>query len=207
MTRHRDDLLETLPGWLQQALAQLPKETALPAGLQGRVLNALARAGALRLQRSWRISQISAPWLSAAAVAVLALGIGLGSLLGGPPGESSQEAAREPWILILYADGSYGTTSPVTREERVREYSAWARRLDAAGALESSGELPEEGILLETVGGRVVEAATVPHSDLGIVAGYFLLRAGSREEALAFARDCPFLRHGGRISLRRVAIG
>jgi hypothetical protein len=36
------------------------------------------------------------------------------------------------------------------------------------------------------------------------VSGFFLIRAGSLDEAEAIARDCPHLRHGGRVLVRDV---
>ena len=58
-------------------------------------------------------------------------------------------------------------------------------------------------------GGRVVSSSgesAVPAPDSqGGVAGYFVFGAKSLEDAVAIARSCPHVKHGGRITVRAVA--
>ena len=44
-------------------------------------------------------------------------------------------------------------------------------------------------------------------SDAGVMSGFFVIKAASREEAIAIAKTCPHLRHGGRVAVRPVPSG
>jgi hypothetical protein len=56
-------------------------------------------------------------------------------------------------------------------------------------------------------GERVLRAGSPPASaadTAGALLGFFLVRAGSLDEAETLARGCPHLRHGGTIAVREV---
>jgi hypothetical protein len=38
----------------------------------------------------------------------------------------------------------------------------------------------------------------------GVLAGYFIIGAASLEEARSIARDCPHLKYGGSVEIRRI---
>jgi hypothetical protein len=80
------------------------------------------------------------------------------------------------YVLLLYEDESFAPDRPL--RELVGEYTAWA--------------------------GADIGPAQ-PRSELGVVAGLFVIRAADETGALAIARTCPHLRYGGRVVVHPVA--
>ena len=208
MTSAPDDPQVAEDSGPEPALSSLATEHRPPPELEGRVLESLRSRGLIgRTSRPLRTPRAAPATLAAIAALVLlalALGWGLGVRSAASAALAPAAVAGEDWMLLLYEDGSYRSPPPEGRAARIREYAEWARRLEAAGALVSAGELDATGTLLVRAGERVVEEARVPASDLGVVAGYFVIRADSYRHALALANGCPHLEHGGRVSLRRV---
>lgn len=176
----------------KSALAGLPADAALPAGLEDRVVEALRVRGLVRGTRHARYP----PGLAAAVAASLfACGVVTGLLVRGstPRGES---AATEPtYLLLLYPGPGYVAGDAADEAKRVAEYGAWAGRLRRDGQLLGAEKLGGQAVVLE--GGGRTSAGDGPQ-------GYFLIRARSLEEARAIARGCPHLGHGGRVTVQVV---
>ena len=90
-------------------------------------------------------------------------------------------------------------------ERRASEYWAWASDLSARGLLVAAGDLRwEPGLRLDTSGPSM---AAVDVGAPDFVVGMFTVRATDYEEARSIALECPHLRYGGTVSVRRVAAG
>jgi len=165
----------------RQALRTMAEAPPPPAVLE-RVLDELGRSGRLckRRMAGWTLS-------AAASLVLFAGGFTVGQRRPTPAGD-----ARPRYLLLLY-DATAST--PQEEAARVSEYGAWARRLGAAGHLKAGEKLKDEAFVLGPA------AREAEHGRLG---GYFLVAAASLDEALAIARDCPHLRHGGRVVLRPI---
>jgi hypothetical protein len=159
-----------------RAMAQAPP----PPEVLERVLEELGRSGHLRQRRlaAWTLS-------AAASVALFVGGLLVGERRASPAGDP-----RPLYMLLLY---DVAVTTPQEEAARVSEYGAWARRLHAAGHLKAGEKLKDEAFVL----GPPVGAA-----EDGRLGGYFLVAAADLEQALAIARDCPHVRHGGRVVVR-----
>jgi hypothetical protein len=102
--------------------------------------------------------------------------------------------------FILFLDDPQGRERDAEEAGRVREYGAWARQQRAAGLLVGGEKLEPTALALEGDGPPVPTA--VPAA---VVGGYFIVVASDLEAAVAIARTCPHLRHGGRIVIRPIA--
>ena len=96
-------------------------------------------------------------------------------------------------MLLLYGAQA---TSADEEQARVEEYSAWAAEQAAAGRLIAAERLGEVTSVL-----GAAPAGAAPGAE---PAGFFLIRAASAEAAAAIASDCPHLRYGGSVVVRRV---
>ena len=100
------------------------------------------------------------------------------------------------------------TTIPVPRRRRPRkrpassEYSAWAGALAASRSLVGAEKL--RGAEVTFVRDREERREARLQSPGGLLGGFFLVRAATEAEAQRIARECPHLRHGGRVVLRPV---
>ena len=201
MTKPDDEL----PRDLADGLRVQARDEAPPVELEDRVVAALraeGRRGAIprpagRRPRTGPGSARRAAALTAIATGVaFALGVGLGHHVRTVP-DAQDRLPR--FALFLYQPPA-SLADPTGRADRVAEYRAWARSLAEQGLLVGADKLSRHGLLLSGTGTneRLVE------SPEGVVSGFFLIRARSLEEALALARSCPHLRHGGRIALRPI---
>ena len=180
-----------------------------PADLEARVVRRLEREGLLTSDIAQELSmkKIHLAWGIAATVllvAGLAVGRSWPEMAPAEPQSSAAPAAsdqRPLFALMLYEDASYVAAG--SHEDRVAEYTAWARSLAERGHLVDGAELASNGVLLAQTGPR---ADVVPTSSQGVLAGYFIIRAADRDEAERIARECPHLKYQGTISLRPIAM-
>jgi hypothetical protein len=103
----------------------------------------------------------------------------------------------------LYEDAAFQPT--VSQRDLVAEYSAWADSLRRQNTLVMGEELgQEDAAVLVGFGGAVTVSPGDVETVAGKLAGLFIVRAFTGEEALALARQCPHLKYGGRVALRRL---
>jgi len=179
-------------------LRALDREAAPPPALKDRVIRSLRRRGLLRRRGrpGWR-----APGAIAAALALFSLGWAVGRR---PVSLPSAVDSRPAFALLLYEGGDFRRDQ--SEAESIAEYGAWAATLRARGTLVKGEALDTAARLLRPTpqgGGGLVDTRDAV-SDQGVLAGFFIIHARDAAEALAIARTCPHLRHGGRIALRPV---
>lgn len=160
-----------------------------------------AALGAPRPRRAPRRPPV--PW--AAAAALFVAGFACAWLLRperATPGERLTDAGPDAWLLLLHEPPG-AALEPAAEAAAVAEYAAWARALAGEGRLVAGEKLADEpGWRLDPGG---APGGPLPSLDeAGGVAGYFVLRAPDRAAALALARGCPHLSHGGWIEVRRI---
>ncbi len=170
-------------------LGKLRADIQPPPDLEARVRASLMSQGLLRRPRA-----LAPIWGLAAGIAAIGLfmaGLTLGRALapgGGEPGPR--------YALLLYDPAGFDRTIP--ESTLVEEYRGWAESLGQRLAL--GEKLGGQGRLLSNGG----EATLDESAQTGPLGGLFIVRAGSWEEAVAIARSCPHLRHGGMIAVRRI---
>jgi hypothetical protein len=108
------------------------------------------------------------------------------------------------FMLILHQPpGALQRLSPEEMQQKVQKYQAWLDKIRSGGRYVSSEKLGEEGGKLLSLNRGRLHIMDGPYSEAKeVVAGYFVFRAASYEEAVELTRDCPFL-EDGRIELRQ----
>jgi hypothetical protein len=175
----------------KSALAGLPAESALPAGLEDRVVEALRARGLVGGSKPAR----HRGWQAAAAAAIFVCGVGSGLLLRRPASPAGRAAAESTYLLLLYPGPGYVAGDAADEAKRVAEYGAWAGRVRLEGRLLGAEMLGAPALVLDADG--LSASGEGPQ-------GYFLVRARSLDEARSIARGCPHLGHGGRITVQVV---
>ena len=184
-----------------------PNSLQPPDELEDRVVAQLSEAGLLVRSATVKESSMKAIHLrwGLAATVLIAAGVWAGTQIPAsvePVPQSQTPAAqdtRPAYALMLYEDANYQAPAEGEHAARVAEYSAWARKLASEGNLVDGAELLDRGILLHRDRPR---SETVPMGTEGLLAGYFVIRASSLEEAESIAADCPHLAYGGSVSVR-----
>jgi hypothetical protein len=109
------------------------------------------------------------------------------------------------FMLILHEfPGTFTKLSPTEIQEILGKYGAWTSKLAQSGKLVSGQKLQDEGGKI--LSGRGGEPAIVdgPYSETKeVIAGYFVIKASSYEEAMELASESPHLPFG-RIEIRQV---
>ncbi len=179
---------------LRLELARLPRELIPPEGLETRVVAALHERGWLPAARPrpnlWR--------LGGAVAAGLALLVA-GFLLGRQGGHHGQPPAVPSYLLML-REGADFNRERWSDARLIAETAAWARHRLGVRHFVVGEKLDTGGWVLKA--SRVARLSPLDLQDPA--GGFFVIDAASDQEALDIARSCPFLRHGGRIEVRRI---
>lgn len=159
-----------------------------PAALERALVHELCARGALAPARAPRLQRLAG--LAAAGL----MGLLAGLAWRNAPGRSGE---GQRWLLLVRGDPAAPELDADETARRVAEYGRWARSLGAR--LADGAHLPDERLLLRRGDDGAVEVEAAPPDALG---GFFLLRAPASAEAIAIARTCPHLAHGGLLELR-----
>jgi hypothetical protein len=168
----------------------LESETTPPPHLKGRVLASLRSRGLVETRPGRR----TLVWRIAAAAACAVIGFAGGLFVSRAP-DTAPEGPR--FLLLLYEDSAYQPAA--LPDERAAEYSAWARSLAEQGRTVSGEELASTSRI-------VAPNDSASTSNLGTLAGFFLVGASSEAEAVAIAQASPHVKYGGRVVVRPVIV-
>ena len=183
-----------------RAFGELPRELAPPPELEERVVAALAGRGLVRGPRGGRGRIGRAVAAVAAGLLLMTAGVWIGRAL--PEGRARTLGADASPRFVLFLLRGQESDRPEEEGARVAEYRAWARGLAASGRSVSGEKLDDREERLGAPGALVAAAAAAPEEE---IRGYFVISAVSLDDALAVARGCPHLNHGGRIVVRPIA--
>jgi hypothetical protein len=163
---------------------RLPREIEPARDLEDRTVTELRRAGLLRTRSGHRQA-----WLLLAASLLLFLsGVATGRALDRPTAPDDR-----PRFVLLLMD-SPPAESREAEMRIVEDYRRWATDLRGAGRFVSGARLDARG-----------EAIPVARENTEKVEGYFVISAGSFDEAVRVAKTCPHAARGGRIIVRPIA--
>jgi len=176
-------------------LRNLERDVVPPAELKARVSQSLRSRGLLRPR--WTGGARAGSMLAAALTLFVAGRITAG---GGRPGDA--EDGRHRYALLLYEDSGFDRQTP--GDTYIAEYARWAQTLRERGAFVDGNPLAPTAQLIAGAGNETRIEPRDVSSEAGVMAGDFIVRAATDAEALAIARTCPHLRHGGRIAVRPV---
>lgn len=187
---------ESWTGAESRALKNLPRELAPRPELEDRIVAALARRRLLisrsRSARGWR-----AMAALAAGILLVGSGVWIGRALAPRPSHGSTAAAAPPQFVLFLLRGAE-SDRPEEESGRVAEYRAWARGLAASGRSVAGEKLDDRA---ERLGAGAGATSLPPEEE---IRGYFVISAASLDDAVAVARRCPHLKHGGRIVVRPI---
>ena len=194
--------------WKELGQLRIPAPTGAGDRIE-RLIDARAQsdtAAPSRDRRALRFTLIG----SLAVAASLAIGILIGHRSTSPAtptaSNASASAPKTRYLLLLHGPAQ---TPPQTAEQSaadsiagaaiVAEYKAWAMRLRDSGALVSAEKLAANPVTMLSASG----ATELPRGTADELGGFFLIQADSAE-AYRIARECPHLRHGGTVQVRRI---
>ncbi len=194
--------------WKELGQLRIPAPTGAGGRIE-RLIDARARSGTAAPRRDERALRFTLVG-SLAVAASLAIGILIGHRSTSPStstaSNTSTSAPKTRYLLLLHGPAQ---TPPQTAQQAVAdsiagaaivaEYKAWAMRLRDSGALVTAEKLAANPVTMLTANG----ATEMPRGTADELGGFFLIQADSAE-AYRIARECPHLRHGGTVQVRRI---
>jgi hypothetical protein len=175
----------------KRALGALTAGPEPPPALEDAVVSRLAASGLIGKRRRpgmvWGLA-------AAAGLALFALGVAVGSRRA-PESSAPKAPEMTRYVLFLYDAPDETAIAAAEMAARVTEYRDWAIGLRKAGSDITGEKLAPESLDLG--------AAGAPPGPLPL-GGYFVFSAKDPAAALAIARSCPHVRHGGRAALRPI---
>jgi hypothetical protein len=207
--------------WRELGQLRIPAPTGAGGRIE-RLIDARAQSGTAapsRERRALRFTLIG----SLAVAASLAIGVLIGQRSATPrptfatspstptasnasASNASASAPKTRYLLLLHGPAE---RPPQTAEQSradsiagaaiVAEYRAWAMRLRDSGALVTAEKLAANPVTMLSASG----ATEMPRGTADELGGFFLIQADSAE-AYRIARECPHLRHGGTVQVRRI---
>lgn len=107
------------------------------------------------------------------------------------------------YMLIFRSTDWYKDLSPEQMQQIADNWMAWFNRLKDEGKCVAGNPLEREG---KIVSGKAKVVSDGPFAESKeTIGGYFLLRVGSMDEAVAIAQQCPGLPYGIRVEVRPIA--
>jgi hypothetical protein len=108
-----------------------------------------------------------------------------------------------PQYLLLLRQPHGPVPTPEELGKIMARFDLWMKKLSERGMVLGTNGLGLTGTVLRGPGGRSVNDGPFVESK-EIIGGYVLITAGTYEEALEAARDCPGLDYGMAVEVRPV---
>jgi hypothetical protein len=107
------------------------------------------------------------------------------------------------YMLIFRGTDWYKGLSPGQMQQISDQWMAWFNGLKGDGRVVAGNPLEPQGKVVSGRGRVVTDGPFAESKET--VGGYFLLKVGSMDEAVAIAQECPGLPHGIRVEVRQLA--
>jgi hypothetical protein len=100
---------------------------------------------------------------------------------------------------------AFTAMSPEEMQRVIERYVAWGDRLRSSGVLEGGQKLADEPGRIMRGGNGQIRVTDGPYSETKeVLGGYYIVSAGTYDEAVDLARDCAHLDYGGAIEVREI---
>jgi len=185
------------------ALHELTREKTPPDFLEQRIVGALRESQLIRPPWFvWQRRLVMTGGVIAAAAVLFTVGAVIGARWNAAPAVNENQS--EFMLLLRNSPRELPTRSSNEALQRVREYSAWAKKMNQEGVLLDGEKLTDEGQTMNVVDGRSIVSEMEADAKKTAIAGYFLIHAHNYQQAIGIAEDCPHVKYGGTIEIRQI---
>ncbi|HEX4083451.1 MAG TPA: YciI family protein [Chthoniobacteraceae bacterium] len=110
---------------------------------------------------------------------------------------------KNKYMLIFHNIDWHTGLSAEEMQQVAMRWTAWFNRLKDEGFVLGGNPLEPNGKVVSGAGGQIVTDGPFSEAKEAI-GGYFLIEAGSLEQAANLARECPGLSYGAKVEVRPV---
>lgn len=107
------------------------------------------------------------------------------------------------YLLIFRSTDWYKGLSPEQMQQIADNWMAWFNRLKDEGKCVGGNPLEREGKIVSGKNKLVSDGPFAESKET--IGGYFMLKVGSLDDAVAIAQQCPGLPYGIRVEVRPIA--
>ena len=112
--------------------------------------------------------------------------------------------SQNGYMLIFRSTDWYKGLSAEQMQQVFDQWMTWFNRLKQEGTAVAGNPLERDGKIVSGRNGQVVSDGPFAESK-ETIGGYFLLKVGTMDDAVAIAQQCPGLPYGLRVAVRPVA--
>ena len=112
--------------------------------------------------------------------------------------------SQNGYMLIFRSTDWYKGLSAEQMQQVFDQWMTWFNRLKQEGTAVAGNPLERDGKIVSGRNGQVVSDGPFAESK-ETIGGYFLLKVGTMDDAVAIAQQCPGLPYGIRVEVRPVA--
>jgi len=110
-------------------------------------------------------------------------------------------------MLLFDNPSEFADLSPDQMQAVVQEYNAWCQEMAKAGKFAGGEKLADEGgkVIASRGAGHGVSVTDGPFAESKeVLGGFFIINAGSYDEAVDIARSSPHAKYGASTHVRRI---
>jgi hypothetical protein len=115
----------------------------------------------------------------------------------------STTAPTSDYLLLLRGTHWHQSLSAEEIQKKLERFASWFERLTSEGKIKSARPLLHTGRIV-TGKSAVMDGPFAESKEA--IAGFFIIQAGSLEEAVEIAKQCPALDYGQTVEVRPIAL-
>lgn len=164
-----------------------------PEKLERKILASLKSTGELK-----EMSKINFAKTGSLSFAVILL-VAVSFIIGKRSGTMPNSESKNLYAMFLYNNNVSGEDE----EQKINEYHEWLVNLKKQGKTAKGDKLEDNGMFVSKAADRIA-INNVEFNNSEFISGYFIIEATDYDEMLAIAKECPHVKYGGKVQIRKI---
>jgi hypothetical protein len=107
-------------------------------------------------------------------------------------------------FIYLFRGGQTPDASPERMQTQMQKWMNWIQRLKEQGIYITGEPLQPGGKVISSAKKIITDGPFAEGKE--VVAGFFMIRANSLDEAVDVSKDCPVFENGGSVEVREIRV-
>jgi len=164
-----------------------------PEKLERKILTSLKSKGEIKEMAKTNFAKTIS--LSFAVILLIAASFIIGKRSAIVPNAESKNL----YAMFLYNNNVSGEDE----EQKINEYHEWLVNLKAQGKTAKGDKLEDNGMFVNKTEDQIA-INNVEFNNSEFISGYFIIEAADYDEMLAIAKECPHVKYGGKVQIRKI---
>lgn len=164
-----------------------------PERLEREIITSLKSKG--EIKEMTKINFTKTVSLSFAVILLIAVSFIIGKRSATMPDDETKNL----YAMFLYNNNISGDDE----EQKINEYHKWLMNLQAQGKTAKGDKLEDNGMFVNKTANQIA-INNVEFNNSEFISGYFIIEAADYDEMLAIAKECPHVKYGGKVQIRKI---